>query len=79
MFQQDRKGFFGTLEAVEKCKGEMPEMQRFVEISGGTWEQNEPTPNIPWMEEVKTELDKRANFVSVFVITDENMKKEFAK
>ena len=64
---------------MEKCKGEMPEMQRFVESSGDIWEQNEPTPNMPWIEEVKTELDKRANFVSVFVITDENMKKEIAK
>ena len=54
-------------------------MQRFVESSGDIWEQNEPTPNMPWIEEVKTELDKRANFVSVFVITDENMKKEIAK
>ena len=28
------------------------------------------------MEEVKTELGKRANLVSEFVITDENMKKQ---
>ena len=48
-----------------KHPGEMPEMQRFVEFflggegeggGGGIWEQNEPTPNMPWMEEVKAEL-----------------------
>ena len=32
MFQQDQKGFFRTLEAVEKREGEMPEMQTFVEF-----------------------------------------------
>ena len=54
------------MEAVVKHPGEMPEMQRFVEFflggegegggGGGIWEQNEPTPNMPWMEEVKAEL-----------------------
>ena len=56
-FQQDQKGFFRTLEAVENGKGGMPEMQIFVEFWGGIWEQNEPTPNMPSMEEVKAELD----------------------
>ena len=79
MFQRDQKGFFRTLEAVEKREGEMPEMQRFVEFWGGIWEQNEPMPNMPWMEEVKAELGERANLVSEFAITDENMKKEVAK
>ena len=63
MFLRDEKGFFRTLEAVEKREGEMPEMQRFVEFWGGFWEQNEPTPNISWMEEVKAELGERANLV----------------
>ena len=38
MFQRDQKGFFQTLEAVEKCEDEMPEMQIFVEFWGGIWE-----------------------------------------
>ena len=62
-----------------KCEGEMPEMQRFVEFWGGIWEQNEPTLNMPWMEEVKAELGEPANLVSEFAITDENMKKKIAK
>ena len=62
-----------------KCEGEMPEMQRFVEFGGGIWEQNEPTLNMPWMEEVKAELGEPANLVSEFAITDENMKKKIAK
>ena len=79
MFQQDQKGFSRTLEAVEKCEGEMPEMRRFAEFWGGILEQNEPKPNMPWIEEVKAELGKRANLVSEFAITDENMKKEIAE
>ena len=75
MFQRDQKGFFQTPEEVEKWEGEMSEMQRFVEFWGGIWEQNEPTPNMPWMEEVKAEVGERANLVSEFAITDENMKK----
>ena len=57
----------------------MSKMQRFVEFWGGIWEQNEPMPNMPWMEEVKAELGERANLVSEFAITDENMKKEVTK
>ena len=34
MFQRDQKGFFQALEAVEKHKGEVPEMQRFAEFWG---------------------------------------------
>ena len=37
MFQGDQKGFFRTLEAVEKCEGETPKMQRFAEFWGGIW------------------------------------------
>ena len=32
MFQKDKKNFFRTLEKVEKHKGEMPEMKKFVEF-----------------------------------------------
>ena len=79
MFQRDQKGFFQTLEAVEKREGEMTEMQRFVEFWGSIWEQIESTPNMPWMEEVKAELGKRANLMIEFAITDKNMKKEITK
>ena len=54
-------------------------MQRFVEFWEGIWEQNEPMPNMPWMEEVKAEMGERVNLVSEFAITDKNMKKEVAK
>ena len=36
-------------------------------------------PNMSWIEVVKAELSERANFVSEFAITDENVKKEIAK
>ena len=34
---------------------------------------------MPWMEEMKAGLGKRASIVSEFAITDENIKKEIAK
>ena len=64
---------------MERHEGDMPKMQRFVEIWGGMWEQIEPMPNMLWMEEVKAKLGERANLVSEFAITNENMKKEIAK
>ena len=64
---------------MEKREGDMLKMQRFVEIWGGMWEQIEPMPNMLWMEEVKAKLGERANLVSEFAITNENMKKEIAK
>ena len=79
MFQKDQKSFFRTLEKVEKHKGEMPEMEKFVEFWGGIWEQNEPMPNMLWMEEVKAELSEKANIVSQFEITEEKLRKETSK
>ena len=79
MFQKDQKSFFRTLEKVEKHEGEMPEMEKFVEFWGSIWEQNEPTPNMPWMEEVKAELSEKANIVSQFEITEEKLRKETSK
>ena len=60
MLQRDQKYFFRTLEAVEKCEGEMPKLQRFVEFWGGIWEQNEPMPNMSFMEEVKAEQESKS-------------------
>ena len=79
MFQKDQRSFFWTLEKVEKHEGEMPEMEKFVEFWGGIWEQNELTPNMSWMEEVKAELNKKANIVSEFGITEEKLRKETSK
>ena len=79
MFQKDQKNFFRMLEKVEKHEGEMPEMEKFVEFWGGIWEQIEPTPNMPWMEEVKAELSEKANIVSQFKITEEKLRKETSK
>ena len=79
MFQKDQKSFFHMLEKVEKHEGEMPEMQKFVECWGGIWKQNEPTPNMPWMEEVKAEFSEKANTVSQFEIAEEKLRKETSK
>ena len=64
---------------MEKRKGEMSKMQRFFEFWGGIWEQNKPTPNMLWMEEVKPELSESENLLSEFEITVLNTKKEIAK
>ena len=79
MFQKNQKSFFRTLEKVEKHKGEIPEMEKFVKFWGGIWDQNEPTPNMPWMEEVKAGLSEKANIVSQFGITEEKLRKETSK
>ena len=79
MFQKDQKSFFRMLEKIEKHEGEIPEMEKFVEFWGGIWEQNEPMPNMPWMEEVKAELSEKANIVSQFEITEEKLRKETSK
>ena len=78
MFHHDQKGFFRTLEADITREGEMPDMDKFVEFWGGIWEQNERTPNMPWMKEVKRELHEKVGVVSEFTITDESLKKEVA-
>ena len=62
-----------------KEKGEMPEMERFVDFWGGIWETEERTPNIPWMEEIRRELNEKINQVKEFNITFEKLKKEVAK
>ena len=64
MFHHDQKGFFWTLEADITREGEMPDMDKFVEFWGGIWEQNERTPNMPWMEQVKRELQEKVGVVS---------------
>ena len=79
MFQKDQKSFFRTLEKIEKHEGEMPKMEKIVQFWGGIWEQNEPTPNMSWMEDAKVELNEKANIVSEFGITEEKLRKETSK
>ena len=79
MFQRDQKSFFRSLEAEEKKEGELPTMEKFVEFWGGIWEQSERTPNMPWMDEVRRELNEKAILISEFNITDESVRKEAVK
>ena len=79
MFQKDQKNFFRTLEKIEKHEGEMPTMEKFVEFWEGIWEQDEATPNMPWMEKVKAELNEKARIVTQFEITEERLKREIRK
>ena len=49
---QTKKAFLGLWKQWKIAKV----MQIFVEFWGGIWEQNEPTPNMSSMEEMKAEL-----------------------
>ena len=69
-FQRDQKGFFKTLEGDQTREGRMPEIEKFVEFSGGIWEKNERTPNMPWMEEVKRLLSENVTVVNEFNIKE---------
>ena len=69
MFQRHQKGFFRTLEGEEAHEEEMPEMQKFVEFWGGIWERErerereERTPYMPWMEEIRRQLNEKVSQV----------------
>ena len=78
MFQRDQKGFFRTLEGEEAHEGEMPEMEKFVELWGGIWEREERTPNMPWIEKIRRQLNEKVNQVNQFNISFEKVK-EVAK
>ena len=79
MFQRDQKGFFRTLEGVEAHEGEMPEMKKLVEFWEVMWEREEGTPNMPWMEEIRRQLNEKVKRVNEFNITFEKVKKEATK
>ena len=57
----------------------MPEIEKFVEFWGGIWEREDRMPNMKWMEEIKSQLNKKVNQVKEFNITFEKVKKEVAK
>ena len=82
MFQRHQKGFFRTLEGEEAHEEEMPEMQKFVEFWGGIWERErereERTPYMPWMEEIRRQLNEVSQ-VNDCNITFEKVKKEVTK
>ena len=79
MFLQTQKGFFRTLEEEETHEEGMPEMEKFVDFWGGIWEKEERTSNMPWMEEIRRQLNEKVNQVNEFNITFGNVKKKVAK
>ena len=54
-------------------------MKNFVEFWVGIWEREEGTPNMLLMEEIRRQLNEKANQVNEFNITFEKVKKEVAK
>ena len=63
MFQRDQKRFFRTLE----------------EVSQRQRERQERNPYMPWMEEIRRQLNEKVSQVNEFNITFEKVKKEVAK
>ena len=79
MLQRDQKRFFRTLEREEAQEGEMPEMEKFVEFWVGIWERDERTLYMPWMEEIRRQLNEMVSQINQSNITFEKVKKEVAK
>ena len=78
MFQNDQRAFFRKLEEKRNRKGQMPEMDKFIEFWGGIWERREDTPHMPWMEEVKMQLNAKVTSVNDFNTSLETVRKEVA-
>ena len=57
----------------------MPEMEKFVEFWVGIWERDERTPYMPWMEEIRRQLNEMVSQINESNITFEKVKKEVAK
>ena len=79
MFQQDQKGFLGTLEAENAHEGEMPGIGKFVTFWVGIWEREERTPNMTLMKEIRRQLNEKVNYVNELSITFEKVKKKVTK
>ena len=79
LFQRDQRVFYRTQEGQEAHDGEMPEMEKFVAFWGGIWEREETMPNMPWMEEIRRQLNEKVNQVNEFIATFEKVKKEVVK
>ena len=79
MFQKDQRAFFRKLEEKSNPKGQIPEMDKFIEFWGGIWERKENTPHMPWMGEVKMQLNTKVTSVNDFNISLETVRKEVAK
>ena len=78
-FQQDKTRLFRGLEGEEAQEGKIPEIEIFVKFWEGIWEKEGKTPNMPWMEEIRRQLNVKLNEVNEFNITFAKVKKEVAK
>ena len=79
MFQQDQKGFLGTLEAENAHEGEMAGIGKFVTFLVGIWEREERTPNMTLMKEIRRQLNEKVNYVNELSITFKKVKKKVTK
>ena len=79
IFERDQKSFFRKIESITSHEGQIPEIEKFVEFSGGIWEKEERTPEMPWMEKVREDLTRKINRVNVFDMTEKSLTAESSK
>ena len=68
VFQRDQKGFIRTIEGEKTHEGEMPGIEKFDEFWAVIWEKEERTPNMPWMEHIRRQLNETVNRANEFNI-----------
>ena len=78
-FERDQKSFFRKIESSTSHEGQIPNIEKFVELWGGIWEKEERTPEMPWMEKVREDLMRKIKKGNVFDITGESLTKESNK
>ena len=79
MFQKDQRAFFRKLEEKSNQKGQMLAMDKFIELWGGIWKRRGNTPHMPWMEDVKMQLNAKVTSVNDLNVSLETVRKEVEK
>ena len=79
MCRKDQKAFFRKFKKKSNQNRHMPEMDKFIEFWGGVWKRRENTLHMPWMEEVKMQLNAKVTSVNDFNISLETVRKEVAE
>ena len=79
IFERDHKNLFKRIEDSTEYEGAMPEMNKLVKFWVGIWENDDRTPNIPWMEKIRAELKEKITSVKEFEIRENGLVSEIKK
>ena len=75
-FERDKRNLFKKIEGGVEHVGQIPEIEKFVKFWGDIWEEDDRTPEIPWMESVRKQLRDKITNVKEFNIIEETHEKE---